>query len=468
MKNYYSSVINSRKFTNIPLIYLNFSIACMFTYSILAYLRVLPIMNSYNITLFSVIIVGLIFISFFISGNKYGLSAALLTYTVLTQFGMSTIYYLFGAEYLDSFSNTTLRFLSSSQYEKAILLGIIAISSLVIGSRIGYLSTFKIEKSNKIDINNKNESKYTYLFGSFLLILVMLYLFMFMLTGKIHIGMSYHSFLRSGIVNGLYPWVLLMYSVGICFIGAVGNKKQIQIGLFLFLIPAAIFFSTGNRGEVLYSLLAFLGIIYYRDQKIKLKYILSVFFLLFLIIPFIRLARNTGTVSGFDLLSLNYADAFAEMGHQLRLTVLILEEFSYGSRELLMGYSYSNPLINILDRIIPLDISLVPPLDFNFSENFPGLGFSQIAESLANFGVVGVIGFYFILGFVIRKAESKNLEGLSLALWGAILAVLINATRNRFAFVPGFILIIIFFVIFIKFIANKKRKKKNVRTIKND
>lgn len=453
MNNY--NTIDNRRMLRIAILYLDISLIFIFIYSLLVFCEILPSFNNYNVTLFSIIAVFITLIVFLKSGNRFGLSAALLAYTIATQFGMSTIYYLLGPEYLHSFSTITLMFLTSPQYERGVLLGIIAIISYVYGSRVGLMFK-KTEKDNFEIMETKHENKIVFISGCMMLIVVFLYLLFYILNGKIYPGMLYGSYLNSGIVNSYYSWIILIYAIGICFIVSVGNRMQTQIGFFIFLLSAIIFLSTGNRGEVLYAVLGIFGILYYRNEKIKFKYILMVFTILFLIIPFIRVSRHIGTISSFDWLSLDFVEPFAEMGHQLRLSVLILEDFVYGSREMLLGYSYYEPMVNIMDRLIPGNLRLQPPEDFNFIEAFSGLGFSQIAESYANFGLLGVILFYFLLGFIFRKAEVKQLNGINLAFWGAVLAILINATRNRFAFVPGSIIIVLFLTIGIKLIAHKK------------
>lgn len=409
------------------------------------------------ITILSLVASINVILYFLFSKQNHGLSFALILYTIATQFGMSTIYFLMGSEYLQSFSRTTLSFLNSSLYVKALLLGIISVTAFCFGSQ---LTKYKV---TLLKLNKKNEAyfvgqerKATFYMGSLILIGVFLYLFLYLLSGRIYIGMTYNSYLNSGINNGFYSWLLLLYSIGISFVVAVANKKELQIGLLLFALSAIIFLSTGNRGEVLYPTLSMLGILYYRHGKLKFKYILFAAFIIFVVVPFIRSSRHDGVMSSFNSMGLDFVDSFAEMGHQLRLTVLILEDFYYGSREMLMGFSYYNPLVNILDKFIPFDIRLSTPASFNFEEQFAGLGFSQVAESYANFGLLGVLGFYMILGFFISSAEKRNLEGTSLAFFGALVAMLINATRNRFAFIPASVLFLIIIIFIIKFLARKK------------
>lgn len=432
----------------------NLIIMIIYLYILLIFFDVIPLMDNKDITLLSTYTIFLLVYVFVKAGNKFGMSAALFAYLIFTQFGMSTIYYLFGPNSLSSFSRTTLNFLNSGMYNKAIILGLIASISYVYGSRLG--SRFKIKKTKITLPENEIENKLVYYTGLLFLILTLLYLLFFILSGRVRLGMSYHSYLNSGIVNSLYSWILFMYSIGICFVVSVSQSSKLRLGWMLFSLSALIFFSTGNRGEVLYATLAAMGIMYYKSEKLKFKYIFFALGLIFLVIPFIRNTRNLETINSLDFLTVNTFDAIAEMGHQLRLSVLILEEFSFGAREYLFGFSYYNPVINLIDNFVPWSIRLVPPSDFNFESSFSGLGFSQVAESYANFGILGVISYHFFIAFMLRKAEARNLSGITLAYWGAILAILINATRNRFAFVVGqlFVLTVVYAVL--KIFSNKK------------
>lgn len=423
-------------------------------YLILAFFDIFPLMSSKNITILSLGYIFLLLYVFFRTEDKHGMSASLLAYLILTQFGMSTLYYVFGPESLSSFSSITLRFLNSNLYNKAIILGMVASISYVLGAR--FASMFKSRKKGSVSSKNNLENDLVYYTGILFLFFTFLYLAFFTLSGRIRLGMSYHAYLNSGIVNSFYSWLLLIYSLGICFTVSVAEKAKLRLAVVLFSISALILFSTGNRGEVLYATLAALGIVYYKNEKLKFKYVFFAIGLVFVIIPFIRTTRHVGTINAFDLLTINIFDAVAEMGHQLRLSVLILEEFAFGTREFLYGFSYYNPIINIIDNFIPGSIRLNQPLDFNFDSAFSGLGFSQVAESYANFGLLGVITYHFIISFLLRKAELKNLRGLKLAYWGGVLAILINATRNRFAFVIGQVFILTMIYLVLKVLSNKR------------
>ena len=443
---------------HLSMLFIDLILLYMFIFYLFVFFELWPSISHFHITLLSVISLTLLLFSFFITENKNGISASLLAYLILTQFGMSVIFYFFGRQSLASFGDFTISFLTNEMYVKSTCLANLAVFSYVFGARIGSKTKFRLPRKSI----SKVEIKLVYYVGLTFLIFTLFYLLSYIYLGKIRIGMPYYEYLNSGIIDKFYPWLLLLYSLGLVFTISVADKSRQKIALLIFCFSGIIFFTTGNRGEVLYPTLAALGISYYKNRKIKLIHIAMVIGLVFILIPLIRITRHNGTMSIFNTLSMNTFDAIAEMGHQLRLSVLILSDFADGTRDYLYGFSYLNPIVNIVDNFVPFNIRLKPPLSFNFESAFSGLGFSQVAESYANFGVVGVLFYHFIISFFIRKSEIKEIEGHELAFWGGVLVILINATRNRFAFVLGQLLILTIIDFIIKVYLKTTNRTKQV------
>lgn len=428
--------------------------------SIFMFYKIINFNNIDQLSWLCLITVILIFISLYSNRSikKFGLCIALLCYIILTQFGLTIVYSLLGSEYLSHYSVYTLRFLDSEQLGYAILLGIIGVIMYTIGAQLGSISKYKTK------IRKVNYSKYKVnhnlivYFGLAMLLIVLVYFLFYILIGDIAPGMSYDRYRSSKARNSsIYSYILFFYAVGSCFLISIGKGKKLKLGIFIYLIIAIIFFTTGNKGEVLYPLLACLAVLYIRGYKFNFKFIFLLTSILFVVIPYITANRSSGISNGINEVSINYTDAFVEMGMQIRVSVYMLEQFASGSREFIHGFSYYNPLVNIIDSLVPfINLRLTPPKSFNFIDAFPGgMGFSQIAESYANFGLFGVCIFNFIIGFFISTKEKKITGGLSLAFYSSITTVFINMTRNRFAFVPGQTLIILTICIVIRIISKK-------------
>ncbi|MGL5382826.1 MAG: O-antigen polysaccharide polymerase Wzy, partial [Culicoidibacterales bacterium] len=345
----YNKKINLR---NIIFLFANTILFFSLIFGITYFCDVIPKIDNVLMTQISVIISIVAVYSYIWKIDKkkksdFGISLSLFLYLIATQLGMSTIYYLFGKEYLSSYSPTTLRFLENPLYTKAISLAIIAIVMFVFGAHFGK----KIQIKKIFKKRTENETQWVYIATIGMLFIVTAFFCLFLLNGTIWIGMSYGTYWQSGIIFlPIYPWMLFLFAISICFSAAIYEPtKKMLIPFSMIAFLTLVFFTTGNRGEVLYPAFAAAGILYYRYGKLKIKYVIIATILLFIVIPFIKLTRHLGTTNSLDMISLDFFDAFAEMGQQLRLTVAILEDFYNNTREYIYGFSYINPLVNILD-----------------------------------------------------------------------------------------------------------------------
>lgn len=376
--------------------------------------------------------------------SMIGMTSVIMLYTILTQFGLVVIYYILGGTYLQNYTSYTLRFLESEQLSEAILLGTLAIITYAIAANVELTQKRIAMPFSRNTVRNLSDNKGIVNIGYMFLIIVFLFYCFYLAIGAFTVGGSYSEF-RDNVIStsNIYAYILMLYSMGIVFVIAAGDKKQIKIGIILYCLSAFILLMTGNKGEVFYSVLACIGVAKYRGFKVDKKIILLMCAIVFVIIPFVTANRETGISNSINNVSLNFTDAFTEMGMQIRVSVYVLDEMVRGTRKLMLGYSYYAPVINIISKIVPfIGLRLVTPSDYNFLTKYAGMGFSQVAEAYCNFGIVGIIIFFFVIGKMMAKKEKSELNRYQLAFWGCITSILINATRNRFAFVLGQALII--------------------------
>lgn len=410
-------------------------------------------------------IVSLVCLAAFLNDGrniKFGFSAVVLFYTISTQFGLNTIYFLVGEQYLSGFNANFLRFLYSDSYPNAVMLGSIAIMTYVLAVKLGKRVKIHLRKRKlKEEVENPEiERNIAVKIGYILISIVIIFLLYYLLTGQLRLNVQYTDFRNSAVKkNPLYGFIIVLYATGIGYVIATGTSKQRRYGLFLYCIPAIILFVTGNKGEVLYAALACIGTLGYRGYKMKPRIFILIALILFVIIPFVTITRAEGVINNLSQIGINFTAPFVEMGGQLRISVFILEEFKTNSRDYIYGFSYYNPIINIIDRFLPFSIRLPIPESFNFKETYARKGFSQVAESYANFGLLGVICYHLILGYVISIVETKKLSPLKSAYFTSIIVVVINSTRNKFAFVPGQIVVLSMFYFTLKFIVDFRVNK---------
>ena len=148
------------------------------------------------------------------------------------------------------------------------------------------------------------------------------------------------------------------------------------------------------------------------------------------------LLRSVGIAGNLGSAKWDFVSVFTEMGMQIRTSVYVLEGLDHKTISPLWGMSYIQPVINM---IVPFSHKIATS---DIRKMFPGYGFNQVIESYLNLGVAGVAGYFGLVGYVISKAENELKSRIDLAYLGTVTCVLINASRNYFAFVPGQILIV--------------------------
>lgn len=385
--------------------------------------------------------------SMYLYHYRFSLSTAFIVYTILTQFGLFLPYYFFGDVAVSEYSDWTLEFLRSKELPKALMLGSIAISSFELFrcislTKFGVASINLTFEEKKIGKSNK--------FGIILLLLTISFFIFNIVTGGMFIAGTYSQYMNSAAANSpIYPYVLICFYVGTLYLAASGTVKSNKVGWLLWFLIVVIFALNGNKGEFLYSLLAVFGIKGLTGSKVSLKLVLLALTLLFIVIPTITSLRGVGIAQNLGTASYNPFSAFAEMGMQIRTSVYTIEGMEHGTISQLWGQSYWQPILNILTPFMSHTTATR-----ELKALFEGYGFNQVIESYLNFKIFGVILFYSILGYYLTKYENTVSSSSKLGYVGSVTTVLINASRNYFAFVPGQIILVSVFY----FVAKKMNK----------
>lgn len=393
--------------------------------------------------------------SFKIDNGCLKLSSALLLYTIATQFGLVIPYVLLGRKCLDNYNDYTLRFLNSDYLVEALLLGDIAIIIFAVFktfSKKKYSNLYKQDIVNELPVSQTNiVSKKMYVTGLCLMMIVLIYFAFNILNGGMKLFSTYEAFRNSSAYNSnLYSYILILFYVGTIYLAAAGRIMDHKIGWGIWLILVLVFALNGNKGEFLYALLTVLGLKGVEGQRISKKSIFIAMTLLFIVIPSITALRTVGVFGNLSSLKFNIVEAFSEMGMQIRVSVYVLEDLESNIYDSLFGQSYYLPVLNFIPFLKNETATGM------IKSMYPGYGFSQVIESYLNFGVLGTLGYFGILGYFITTAENVVHNRVKLAYIGTITCILINATRNYFAFVPGQIIIVTIIYLFIKKIRHVK------------
>jgi len=382
-------------------------------------------------------------------GARLSYTTVILMYTMATEFGLVIPNLLIGESTTSNYMYYTLAFLGSSYLNDAIMLGIIAVLSMRLGVQFARsrkkLPVYKPQKGYTI-YENVGISNKLYFAGVVLIAIVIAYFAYYLATGGMQLFSTYEQYRQSAAYQGkFYSYVLIVFYVGTLYLASAGTVRKHLAGWILWFIPVVIFALNGNKGEFLYSFLAVLGMKGIEGNKISRRLVLTVVVLVFLVIPLITSLRSIGIVGNLSSASFSVFDAATEMGMQIRMTVYVLEDMANGTTSALLGRSYLQPIFNIITPFISHTQATAV-----IREAYGGYGFNQVIESYVNFGVTGVLAFFGIMGYWLGRVESRINDRLSLAYIGTITSILINATRNYFAFVPGQILLITIVYFFIK------------------
>lgn len=406
-----------------------------------------PMPSNLMITIESLVVFAIVNIYFAVDEKLkiFGFAHAHFLYASISAFGIGWVAFLIGRDSVyQTISAYSAGFLDNPAYGKAVVLSMLAFLTYLLSVAIGNSAHKEwVHEKEAGRLRDVAASRILADLGIAFIGFSFVVFSLFLISGRISLSMSYSEYMASIEGFSIYAYMLLAYEVGICFVVACGDATQKKIGITLFAAVAVIFFLTGNKGEVLYGLLACIGIYRYKGMKIKLKHIILLAILVFVVIPFITATRREGVLGGLSSIGASSTGFFVELGTQIRCTVYVLAQMSNGSRELIWGYSYYSPIMNILNRMIPFaDLKIKPPASFDFTTTFASMGFNQIAEGYANFGVAGSCLYFFITGLFLSKNESKQMGNAPLGYLGAICAILINVSRNRFAFFFGHVFIV--------------------------
>ena len=422
-------------------------------YVILLYVSEIPLAYYQLHTIITLTLIAL----YFAFLNRYALKyrmvfvLLILVYYFFTHFGMCMVYWIIDKTIEQQFGGQGAFYLYDEFYLNNLSMALLGFMCTVLGA---ILAIKRNQSPYRVIIGKLvAENRIISWIGMCFLLVTAIYFSYYMATGKISIGMDYSLYRSSGVLDGIYEWIIVFYMFGACFVYSTAERCKLKLGMALFFYTAAILLAFGNRGEVLYPLLACFGIYVSKKNKIPFKLIMLSLIIVFAIIPFVKLFRHMGDVSFEELFTaLDYWNGIAEMGVSFRMTTYIMNELSSGTRELLHGFSYINPLVNILDHFVPFSIRLTPPDSFSFTNEFYAMkSMTSVAESYANFKAWGVAIHHIIMGYIITSLERNDYTKDHLALTASIASIFIYSIRARIQSVPIEILVCLFIYVAVKY-----------------
>lgn len=327
------------------------------------------------------------------------------------------------------------------------LVFVIAMSGVLLFTILStILSTIPKNLNNsKINITNKGNPTFFYAGIFFVVAFTILFLY-YIASGKLSIT-TYGDFVSSIQELPFYTYGVFIFSLGVSFIYANVQKKNL-VKISLILLPQVfLFFITGNRGEVFFPLLSAFGVLIVRGFKVKWWLNLSILLILFIIIPLIKVSRNIQNFSFSDL-NINWFSSIVEIGYTLRPLGFIALWIDSGEK-LAYGESYFAPIQRFFSRFIPS----IEPINYEiagygFRYRMPGMGMNVLGEAFYNGAWLALILVVSIIVFMCW-IFSRSTSYIKLSIATGIVSILINNIRNAFSFVPGYIILVLSIALFL-------------------
>jgi hypothetical protein len=235
-------------------------------------------------------------------------------------------------------------------------------------------------------------------------------------------------------------------SIGLCIAVAGASKQRLRLTFLCAGVWTLTLFYLGFRGPALIASLIVYTVALKKGTKIPQWFPWLAAVCLLVAIPIVGVIRDQPLNDRMVDRSLNILDAPAEMGESLR--PLVETEALIGPADYRHGKTYwlalkgivpnlalrwEAPATELVDDLPPSHwiTAVVEPWTF---KNYGGIGFSAVAEPYMNFGLIGVVLYFVILGFLLVRLEQASIRNsYALASWGLILGPLLWTTRNDFS-----------------------------------
>lgn len=395
--------------------------------------------------------------------NIYGVNAMVFYYMILSQFGYVFSLVLFGSEANTRmvYSNGIVR---TDNFTIAIIISGLAVLLYSISATNGSHIKFKIREF-KFSYFDKYEVCENFIFYSQISILL-IQLVISITTQFLFGDMLYSQ--RTELLGEKYPIIMYIYYFSECampLIIATGSKRKIAVATMVYIPIVALQFLSGNRGEVMYGVLIIIAILSLKYKNaINVRRIIIFIVLSIIILPTIASVREGGTFS-FNGFSSQLSAFLSELGFQIVPTTYTVDYID-NTHNYQFGATYLYDIVLRLAGILGCDTTSMRLSMAKVDNMLPdfgyGLGYSQVAESYYNFGLIGIGVEMFIisrLGLLFEKKIKDDIDGSLIIIYVCMAVNLVNITRNKFD--STFIFLVYSFLIYFcnKVISGRQRKR---------
>jgi hypothetical protein len=236
--------------------------------------------------------------------------------------------------------------------------------------------------------------------------------------------------------------------IGLSIAAAGASRRRFRVVSIIGAVWLVSLMYLGFRGPTVIAALIVYVIARKKGLRISPLASLAAATLLLVILPLLHESRElplNERLAHISLNDFNILDAPAEMGMSVRPLVETVDLL--GPNDFRLGRTYWIAIKGIVPNLAlrweasstTSDVDLPPNhwitalVDPWTYKNNGGMGFSAIAEPYMNFGIPGVIVYFFVLSFFLIYLEQISIRNAyALAAWALILGPLLWTTRNDF------------------------------------
>jgi hypothetical protein len=266
-------------------------------------------------------------------------------------------------------------------------------------------------------------------------------------TGAVQLGVlssGYNAYFERALSEDvrLFGFGFMLFPIGL-LIAAVGatRREMTPLGVAVVVVLGPLFLA-GFRGPTIVQVAALLAVWARKDRRVARRVAIGVCAAAILLVPAVRVSRDLGEGISPGVRTLDPVQVLLETGGSLHPLVVTAERIESGKEEPWFGRSYLMAAARVIPNVAvrrdtPGARTLTPsawatmhgdPWAFDHGG---GIGFSGVAEPYLNFGIAGVVAFFFLLGLLTHVWE-RSLGGSAFraAIGAASFGFLLWTVRN--------------------------------------